>query len=107
MGLHHLGRRRSERTTPQRSARHAAGVVIVGGIYVSMNVAYVYALPGTEVAKHETIAHAAAVALFSSRAAIWLSAMIAVSCFGAAATCTLSGAAVSFTMKCDGAFFRS
>jgi basic amino acid/polyamine antiporter, APA family len=70
------------------------GVVIVGLIYVSMNVVYVYALPGTEVAKHETIAHAAAVALFSSRAAIWLSAMIAVSCFGAAATCTLSGARV-------------
>src|ERR1700720_3090690 len=83
------------------------GVVIVGLIYVSMNVVYVYALPGTEVAKHETIAHAAAVALFSSRAAIWLSAMIAVSCFGAAATCTLSGARVYYAMACDGAFFRS
>jgi basic amino acid/polyamine antiporter, APA family len=83
------------------------GVVIVGVIYVSMNVAYVYALPGTEVARHETIAHAAAVALFSSRAAIWLSAMIAVSCFGAAATCTLSGARVYYAMACDGAFFRS
>jgi APA family basic amino acid/polyamine antiporter len=83
------------------------GVVIVAVIYVSMNVAYVYALPGTEVARHETIAHAAAVALFSSRAAIWLSAMIAVSCFGAAATCTLSGARVYYAMACDGAFFRS
>jgi basic amino acid/polyamine antiporter, APA family len=83
------------------------GVVIVGVIYVSMNVVYVYALPGTEVTKHETIAHAAAVALFSSRAAIWLSAMIAVSCFGAAATCTLSGARVYYAMACDGAFFRS
>jgi len=81
--------------------------VIVGVIYVSMNVAYVYALPGTEVARHETIAHAAAVALFSSRAALWLSAMIAVSCFGAAATCTLSGARVYYAMACDGAFFRS
>src|SRR5713226_8545148 len=83
------------------------GIVIVGVIYVSMNVAYVYALPGTEVARHQTIAHAAAVALFSSRAAIWLSAMIAVSCFGAAATCTLSGARVYYAMACDGAFFRS
>jgi APA family basic amino acid/polyamine antiporter len=83
------------------------GVVIVGVIYVSMNVAYVYALPGTEVARHETIAHAAAVSLFSSRAATWLSAMIAVSCFGAAATCTLSGARVYYAMACDGAFFRS
>jgi len=83
------------------------GVVIVGVIYVSMNVAYVYALPGTEVVRHETIAHAAAAALFSSRAALWLSAMIAVSCFGAAATCTLSGARVYYAMACDGAFFRS
>ncbi len=83
------------------------GVVIVGVIYISMNVVYVYALPGTEVARHETIAHAAAVALFSPRAAIWLSAMIAVSCFGAAATCTLSGARVYYAMACDGAFFRS
>src|SRR6266852_1983458 len=83
------------------------GVVIVGVIYIAMNVVYVYALPGTEVARHETIAHAAAVALFSPRAAIWLSAMIAVSCFGAAATCTLSGARVYYAMSCDGAFFRS
>ena len=33
--------------------------------------------------------------------------MIAVSCFGAAATCTLSGARVYYAMACDGAFFRS
>src|SRR6202163_728582 len=83
------------------------GVVVVGVIYIAMNLVYVYALPGTEVARHETIAHAAAVALFSPRAAIWLSAMIAVSCFGAAATCTLSEARVYHAMACDGAFFRS
>src|SRR5258708_10360924 len=55
------------------------GVVIVGVIYISMNVVYVYALPGTEVARHETIAHAAAVPLFSPRPTIWLSPIIAVS----------------------------
>jgi APA family basic amino acid/polyamine antiporter len=82
------------------------GVIIVGVIYLSMNMVYVYALPGSEIANHETIAHAAAVALFSPRAAIWLSAMIAVSCFGAAATCTLSGARVYFAMACDGVFFK-
>lgn len=82
------------------------GVIIVGLIYLSMNMAYVYALPGPEIAKHETIAHAAAIALFSPRAAIWLSLMIAVSCFGAAATCTLSGARVYYAMACDGVFFK-
>ncbi len=82
------------------------GVIVVGVIYVSMNMVYVYALPGTEIAKHETIAHAAAVALFSPNAAVWLSAMIALSCFGAAATCTLSGARVYYAMACDGVFFK-
>ncbi len=82
------------------------GVIVVGLIYVSMNVAYVYALPGTEIAKHETIAHTAAVALFSPGAAVWLSAIIAISCFGAAATCTLSGARVYYAMACDGVFFK-
>ncbi len=82
------------------------GVLAVGTIYVSMNMAYVYAMPLSEVAKHETIAHAAAAILFSPGAAIWLSAMIAISCFSAAATCTLSGARVYMAMAQDGAFFR-
>src|SRR5581483_9594013 len=82
------------------------GVLAVGVIYVAMNVTYMYALPLTEVAKHETIAHAAAAALFSPAAAVWLSLMIAISCFSAAATCTLSGARVYLAMAQDGVFFK-
>jgi len=82
------------------------GVLAVGAIYLAMNMTYVYALPLNEVAKHETIAHAAAAKLFSPAAAMWLSAMIAVSCFSAAATCTLSGARVYLAMAQDGVFFR-
>jgi APA family basic amino acid/polyamine antiporter len=82
------------------------GVLAVGAIYLAMNLIYVYAMPLSEVAKHETIAHAAAAALFSPRAAFWLSAIIAVSCFSAAATCTLSGARVYMAMAQDGLFFR-
>ena len=82
------------------------GVLAVGAIYLAMNMTYVYALPLSEVAKYETIAHAAAAALFSPRAAFWLSAMIAISCFSAAATCTLSGARVYLAMAQDGVFFR-
>jgi basic amino acid/polyamine antiporter, APA family len=82
------------------------GVLAVGVIYVSMNLTYLYALPVEEVAKHETIAHAAAAMLFSSTAARWLSALIAVSCFGAMASCTLSGARVYFAMARDGVFFQ-
>ena len=82
------------------------GVIVVGVIYMAMNMTYVYALPLSEVAKHETIAHAAATALFSPAAALWLSALIAVSCFGAMASCTLSGGRVYFAMARDGAFFQ-
>ncbi|HXP17350.1 MAG TPA: amino acid permease [Terriglobales bacterium] len=82
------------------------GILVVGVIYVAMNVTYVYAMPLSEIARHETIAHAAAAALFSPRAALWLSATIAVSCFSAAATCTLSGARVCLAMAQDGVFFK-
>jgi APA family basic amino acid/polyamine antiporter len=82
------------------------GTVVVGVIYVAMNMTYVYAMPLNEVATHETIAHTAAASLFSPRAAVWLSLVIAVSCFSAAATCTLSGARVYLAMAQDGIFFK-
>jgi APA family basic amino acid/polyamine antiporter len=82
------------------------GVVAVGVIYIAMNVTYMYALPLKEIAAHETIAHAAAAVLFSPGAAVWLSLMIAISCFSAAATCTLSGARVYMAMAQDGVFFK-
>jgi APA family basic amino acid/polyamine antiporter len=82
------------------------GVIAVGVIYIAMNLTYMYALPLKEIAAHETIAHAAAAALFSPRAAVWLSLMIAISCFSAAATCTLSGARVYLAMAQDGVFFK-
>ncbi len=82
------------------------GVLAVGVIYIAMNLTYMYALPLKEVATHETIAHAAAAVLFSPKAAAWLSLMIAISCFSAAATCTLSGARVYMAMAQDGVFFK-
>jgi len=63
-------------------------------------------MPLSEVAKHETIAASSAEVLFSSSAAKWLSAVIALSCFGAMASCTLSGARVYYAMAQDGVFFR-
>jgi basic amino acid/polyamine antiporter, APA family len=94
---------------PERNVPRAMvlGILAVAVIYIAMNMTYVYAMPLSEIARHETIAHAAAAALFSPQAAFWLSAMIAISCFSAAATCTLSGARVYMAMAQDGAFFRS
>jgi len=93
---------------PRRNVPRAMvlGIIVVAVVYLAMNMTYVYALPLTEVAKHETIAHATAQALFSPRAANWLSAVIALSCFGAMASCTLSGARVYFAMAQDGVFFK-
>jgi basic amino acid/polyamine antiporter, APA family len=93
---------------PRRNVPRAMvlGVLVVGVIYLAMNMTYAYALPIGEIAKHETIASAAAAALFSPRAALWLSAVIAISCFSAAASCTLAGARVYLAMAQDGVFFR-
>lgn len=82
------------------------GVLAVGVIYIAMNMTYIYAMPLNEIAAHETIAHAAAAVLFSAKAAGWLSLMIAVACFSAAATCTLAGARVYLAMAQDGVFFQ-
>ena len=82
------------------------GIVVIAAIYIAMNLTYIYALPLKQIAGYETIAHASASVLFSSGAAVWLSLMIAVSCFSAAATCTLSGARVYLAMAQDGVFFR-
>jgi basic amino acid/polyamine antiporter, APA family len=81
------------------------GIVIVGLIYVAMNMTYLYALPLNEVAQHETIAQASAAVLFSPAAAVWLSALIAVSVFGALACAILSCARVYYAMALDGVFF--
>src|SRR3974390_2394113 len=65
------------------------GILLVGAIYMSVNMVYLYALPITQVANETTIAQAAAVALFSSSAAKWLGATIALSCFGARSSAML------------------
>jgi basic amino acid/polyamine antiporter, APA family len=93
---------------PQRNVPRAMvlGIIVVAVIYISMNLTYVYAMPLSEVAKHETIAADAAEKLFSPGAAKWLAATIALSCFGASASCTLSGARVYYAMAKDGVFFR-
>ena len=83
------------------------GVLAVGAIYLAMNMVYVYAMPLSEVAKVRNHRPRRRGANFSRpAAAVWLSAMIAISCFSAAATCTLSGARVYLAMAQDGVFFN-
>ena len=93
---------------PQRNLPLALvlGVSIVGIVYVSMNLVYLYALPLERLAQESTIAQAAAVTLFSPAAARWLSLMVAISCFGAMSSAIMSGARVYYAMARDGAFFQ-
>ncbi|HZP22506.1 MAG TPA: amino acid permease [Terriglobales bacterium] len=83
------------------------GLLLVSLIYLMINAVYLYAMPITQIAKEETIAQAAAVVLFSSSAGRWLSATIALSCFGALSCMVLSGARVPFAMARDRVFFHS
>jgi APA family basic amino acid/polyamine antiporter len=93
---------------PQRNIPRALvlGLLLVGGIYLLVNAVYLYGLPMAGIAKATAVAQSAAVVMFSSRAANWLGLLIALSCFGAMASCILSGARVYYAMAEDGVFFK-
>lgn len=96
--------RDAQRTLPRALV---LGVALVGVIYVVTNLIYVYALPVSQIAASaQTTATTAAVTLFSPRAANWLAALIAVSCFGALAAGIMAGARVYYAMAVDRVFFR-
>lgn len=94
---------------PQRNLPRSMilGLLLVGVIYLAINAVYLYALPITGIAAETTVARGAAVSMFSSGAAKWLSLMIAVSCFGAMASCVMTGARVYYAMAEDGVFFKT
>jgi APA family basic amino acid/polyamine antiporter len=94
---------------PQRNLPRSLilGMLLVGVVYIAINAIYLYALPMSEIAAHETVAQTAAVSMFSPRVAPWLSLMVALSCFGAIGPCLMSGARVYYAMAEDGIFFRA
>lgn len=94
--------KRPERNIPL-SLMIAVG--IVGAVIVGMNVLYLYAMPMESMAQQRTVAESAAQMLFFPEAGRWLGALVAVSCFGAAATCVMSGARVFYAMAKDRVFF--
>jgi APA family basic amino acid/polyamine antiporter len=94
---------------PQRNLPRSLilGMALVGVVYIAINAVYLYALPMSEIAAHETVAQTAAVSMFSPRIAPWLSLMVALSCFGAIGPCLMTGARVYYAMAEDGVFFRA
>jgi basic amino acid/polyamine antiporter, APA family len=93
---------------PERNIPRALviSIAIVGAIVIGMNVLYLYAMPLETMAKQGTVGEGAAQALFFPSAGRWLGMLVAVACFGAAASCIMSGARVYYAMARDGVFFH-
>lgn len=93
---------------PQRNIPRSLvfGLLLVGAIYLLINAVYLYALPIAGIAAATAVAQSAAAVMFSAQAANWLALVIALSCFGAMASCILSGARVYYAMAEDGIFFK-
>jgi basic amino acid/polyamine antiporter, APA family len=82
------------------------GILLVCLIYVAMNLTYIYGLGLPQILNGEsTTAHMAATSLLSPRVGWWISALVAVSCFGACSSAILSTSRVSYAMAADGLFF--
>src|SRR5262249_9923 len=94
---------------PQRNLPRSLimGLLLVGFIYLAINAVYLYAMPMTAISETTTVAQSAGRAVFSPAAGRWLGLMIGISCFGANASCILSGARVYYAMAEDGVFFRA
>ena len=93
------------RTIP-RASIVATGTVCV--LYLALNAVYFYALPVTELAGDpiEPVGQKAAVAMFGTGAATWITALLAMSIFGATSAMIWAGPRVYFAMARDGVFPR-
>src|SRR6266700_3036050 len=107
LGLHHMGRGRGQRSTTQPAALahswSASGGRRVPGHQCGLSLCPAHDRHSSE----EAVAQTAAVSMFSGSVARWLALMIAISCFGAMASCIMSGARVYYAMAEDGVFFRA
>ena len=82
------------------------GILALVAIYVSVNVAYFYALPFDQVSGTRRIGERAATALVGPWGATFVSLTVVVSTLGANAAATLAGSRLLFAMAEDGLFFR-
>jgi APA family basic amino acid/polyamine antiporter len=108
-GWVYIGQAAGEVQRPERNLPLAliGGILLVMAIYVSVNAAYVYALPLPAIASGDvTTASPAAAALFMPAAGWWIAGLVSLSCFGALSCNILSSARVTYSLSADGQFFR-
>jgi len=93
---------------PQRNVPKALlyGTLIVIGVYVVINIAYLYILPVDVMAKSPLVAATAAELIFGSAGASVISIAVIVSTFGALNGSILASARVQFAMAKDNLFFK-
>ena len=82
----------------------AIGVLLLTLVYLSVNVAYFFALTLGEIRGVTRIAEKAAVALVGARGADFVAATVVVSTFGCNAAALLAGSRLLFAMSRDGVF---
>lgn len=93
---------------PARSLPRALvlGVVVVIGLYLLVNVAYVRALSPAQMAATTRIGETAAMALFGAAGAHWIALAVLVSSFGCLSATILYSARIYLPMAQEGLFFR-
>lgn len=83
------------------------GILALTAIYLSVNIAYFYALRMDEIRGVRRIAEAAANALVGRAGADFIALTVVVSTFGCNAAAILAGSRLLFAMAQDGLFFRA
>lgn len=83
----------------------AIGVSIITLVYLSVNVAYFFALPLNDIRGVTRIAEQAATAMLGPRGADFVAATVVISTFGCNAAAVLAGSRLLFAISRDGLFF--
>jgi basic amino acid/polyamine antiporter, APA family len=80
--------------------------LIVIGLYLAINVVYIYAVPVTGMKGALRVSEVATTALFGYQTSAWITAIITVSILGALNVVTMLGPRIYYAMARDGVFFR-
>jgi basic amino acid/polyamine antiporter, APA family len=92
-----------ERTLPR--ALLAANLIVIG-LYLAINIIYIYGVPVTEMKGALRVSEVATTALFGRQTSAWITALITISVLGALNVVTMLGPRIYYAMARDGVFFQ-